>query len=276
MYRHFTLPKITLFFLCTYLLAGFFACAPAGTPRESEVIVKTVPEIKVPPPSYLRVGITANAPPLIYKTGRLYGGLEADLAQKLARYLGKKVKFVDLDWNKLIPALEADEIDIIMSAMTITDSRQYRIAFSNPYLRSGQILLVRLQEKARFSTGIYSLMNSNYVIGVIKNTTGDLFVSATINGAKLKYFTEPANAVKALIGKEIDVFVYDAPMVCHFAAVNENNKLSPILTLATEEYLAWGIRKDNHQLLEQTNAFLAELKEKQMLLPMIRARIPFM
>ena len=277
MYKRFTLTKITFFFFCTYLLAGLFACAPAGTPRESDVTtVKAVPEKKVPPPSYLRVGVTANAPPLIFKNGRRYGGLEADFAQKLARYLGKNVKFIDLDWNKLIPALEAGKIDIIMSAMTITDSRQYRIAFSNPYLRSGQILLVRLREKPRFSTGIYSLMNSNYVIGVIKDTTGDLFISATINGAKLKYFTEPTDAVTALIDKEIDAFVYDAPMVCHFAAVNENNKLSPILTLATEEYLAWGIRKDNSKLLKQTNAFLAELKEKQQLLPMIRARIPFM
>jgi len=276
MRKRLTLNNITLIILCTYLLAGLFSCAPAGTPRGSHVTAPAEPTTKVPPPSYLRVGVTANAPPLIYKKGNRYGGLEADLAQKLARYLGKTVKFVDLDWDKLIPALEENKIDIIMSSMSITNARQYRIAFSNPYLRSGQILLVRLQEKARFATGIYSLMNSNYVIGIIKDTTGDLFISRTINGAKLKYFTEPADAVEALIDKEIDAFVYDAPMICHFAAVNENNKLSPILTLATEEYLAWGIRKDNALLLQQANAFLAELKERQQLLPMIRARIPFM
>ena len=143
-------------------------------------------------------------------------------------------------------------------------------------LRSGQILLVRLQEKARFATGIYSLMNSKYVIGIIKDTTGDLFITSTINGAKVKYFTEPTDAVQALINKDIDAFVYDAPIICHYAAVNENAKLSPILTLATEEYLAWGMRRDDTELLEQSNAFLADLKEKQQLLPMIRARIPFM
>ncbi len=271
-----TLNNITLFFICAYLLAGLFACAPAGTPRGSALTNPTEPAIKVPPPSYLRVGVTANAPPLIYKNGKRFVGLEADLAQKLARSLGKTVQFVDMDWDKLIPALEADKIDIIMSSMSVTKARQYRIAFSNPYLRSGQILLVRLQEKARFATGIYSLMNSSYVIGTIKDTTGDLFISETINGAKQKYFTEPADAVEALIDEKIDAFVYDAPMICHFAAINENSKLSPILTLATEEYLAWGIRRDNLELLEQANVFLADLKERQQLLPMIRARIPFM
>ena len=263
-----TLKSVFFVFLCSYLLVGLFACAPAGTPRGNVEIA--------PDPSVLRVGITANAPPLIYKNGKRFGGLEVDLAKKLGRYVGKKVQFVDMDWDKLIPALEADKIDIIMSAMSITQARQYRIAFSNPYLRSGQILLVRLQEKARFATGIYSLMNSNYVIGTIKDTTGDLFISRTINGATVSYFTEPADAVQALIDKKIDAFVYDAPMVCQYAAVNENNKLSPILTLATEEYLAWGMRKEDVELLEQSNSFLADLQEKQQLLPMIRARIPFM
>lgn len=268
MLRVSTLKAVLLVFLCGYLLTGLLACAPAGTPRGSVVIA--------PNPSILRVGITANAPPLIYKNGKQFAGLEVDFAKKLGRYVGKNVQFVDMDFVKLIPALEADKIDIIMSSMSITPARQYRIAFSNPYLRSGQILLVRLQEKARFATGIYSLMNSNYVIGTIKGTTGDHFITETINGAKVEYFTEPGDAVQALIKKDIDAFVYDAPMVCHYAAINENTKLSPILTLATEEYLSWGIRKDNVELLEQSNAFLADLQEKQQLLPMIRARIPFM
>lgn len=268
MMRHVTLKTVLLIFLSSYLLTGLLACAPAGTPRGQVAIA--------PNPSILRVGVTANAPPLIYKNGKQFAGLEVDLAKKLGRYVGKKVQFIDMDWEKLIPALEANKIDIIMSSMSITQARQYRIAFSNPYLRSGQILLVRLQEKARFATGIYSLMNSKYVIGIIKDTTGDLFITSTINGAKVKYFTEPTDAVQALINKDIDAFVYDAPIICHYAAVNENAKLIPILTLATEEYLAWGMRRDDTELLEQSNAFLADLKEKQQLLPMIRARIPFM
>ena len=265
--RH-PLQSLLLLFLFGYLLTALIACAPAGTPRGSVQVA--------PSPSLLRVGITANAPPLIYQEGRRFNGLEADLARRLARFTGKQAEFINLDWDDLIPALEADKIDIIMYAMTITQARQYRISFTNPYLRSGQILLVRLQEKARFATGIYSLMNSNYVIGTIKNTTGDLFITSSINGAKVKYFTEPDDAVTALIEKKIDAFVYDAPMVCYFAAINENNKIVPILTLATEEYLAWGVRKDNVELLNQANAFLEGLKDKQQLLPLIRNRIPYM
>jgi polar amino acid transport system substrate-binding protein len=229
-----------------------------------------------PNPTILRVGVSTNAPPLIYSKNNTVTGLEAQFAKKLAQFTGKKVKFVQLRWKDQIPALENNKIDIIMSGMSITQARQYQISFSNPYLRSGQILLVRLGEKAMFTTGIYSLMNSSHIIGTVKDTTGDLFITKTINGAKVKTFTKSADAVKALINKDIDAFVYDAPMICHYAAVNENNKLTPILTLATEEYLAWGIRKEDSKLLSQANAFLEDLKEQQELQRMIRTWIPYM
>ena len=229
-----------------------------------------------PDPSVLRVGVSTNAPPLIFKKNNKIIGLEADLAEKLGKYTGRKVQFIEMDWKDQIDALEKNEIDIIMSGMSITDARRYRIAFSNPYLRSGQILLVRLSDKPLFLTGIYSLMNSRYVIGTVKNTTGDLFITKTINGVEVKSFATSDDAVQALINKKIDAFVYDAPMVCYYAAVNENNKLAPILTLATEEYIAWGIRKEDTKLLEQANMFLTELQNSQTLQRIIRTWIPYM
>jgi ABC-type amino acid transport substrate-binding protein len=256
-----------------FLLAGVFtlllsSCIPSNQG-------KLGPDI-APSPDLIRVGVSTNSPPLIYSKNSKVVGLEADLAKKLGEFTGKQIKFVNLKWEHQIDALQKNKIDIIMSGMSITKPRQYRIAFSNPYLRSGQILLVRLAEKNKFSTGIYSLMNSNYVIGVVKDTTGDLFITQTINKVKIKQFSKSEDAVKALIKKDIDAFVYDAPMVCHYAAVNENNKLAPILTLATEEYYAWGIRREDTELLNQANAFIADLKSKQQLQRMIRTWIPYM
>lgn len=253
------------FLLACILAFTLSSCAPANQPYNTKA-----------DSSVLRVGVSANAPPLIYKKGRKITGLEADFAKRLARSAGKKAKFIEVEWSKQIDALENNKIDIIMSGMTITDARRYRIAFSDPYLRSGQILLVRLKDKARFSTGIYSLMNSNYTIGTVKNTTGDIFITRAINGAKTKAFTKSEHAVKALINEEIDAFVYDAPMVCHYAAVNENAKLTPILTLATEEYLAWGIRKQDSELRTQANQFLQRLNSSGQLPQMIRTWIPYM
>ena len=257
---------LLLMFALSFILSGCITTNSDGI-RSAKVAAD---------PSILRVGVSANAPPLIYKRNGKITGLEADLARKLGRFTGRQVKFIEIDWNKQIEALENNQIDIIMSGMSITPARQYRIAFSDPYLRSGQILLVRLQEKGLFSTGIYSLMNSTYNIGTVKDTTGDLFVTTNINKAKIKRFKKSEDAVKALINRDIDAFVYDAPMICHYAAINENTKLTPILSLATEEFIAWGIRKDDTKLLAQANQFLQELKSEKRLQEIIRTWIPYM
>jgi len=261
----FTMPIV----LVAGLLVLLFSSCNQTANNSRSVTIAAAPDL-------LRVGVSTNAPPLIYIKNKKITGLEAELARKLGQFTGKRIKFVELKWEDQIPALENNRIDIIMSGMSITDGRQYRIAFANPYLRSGQILLVRLAEKAQFATGIYSLMNSSHIIGTVKDTTGDLFITKTINGVEIKNFNSSAEAVKALIKKDIDAFVYDAPMVCHYAAINENNKLTPILSLATEEYIAWGIRKEDTALLEQANAFIADLKNKQQLQRILRTWIPYM
>ena len=49
-----------------------------------------------PDPSILRIGVSANSPPLIFKKNDTITGLEADFARKLARFTGKKAKFVEV------------------------------------------------------------------------------------------------------------------------------------------------------------------------------------
>lgn len=256
-------PGLLLVCLIAFLLSS---CAPATTQYTGSTSDENL----------LRVGVTTNAPPLIYKKNRKITGLEVDFAKKFAKFTGKKAKFIEVEWSDQIDALEKNKIDIVMSGMSITPARKYRATFSNPYLLSGQILLVRLKDKARFSTGIYSLMNSPYTIGVVKNTTGDLFITETINRVKIERFPSADAAVTALINKKIDVFVYDAPMVCHYAAINENSKLAPILTLTTEEYLAWAMRKEDSELQLQANQFLRQLERSGQLQQMIRNWIPYM
>jgi len=80
----------------------------------------------------LRVGVSPNAPPLIYKQGEKIVGLEAEFAKEFAQYLGKSVRFIEVEWVDLIPALLENQIDIIMSGMSITKMRQVRISFSEP------------------------------------------------------------------------------------------------------------------------------------------------
>ncbi|MEN8188282.1 MAG: transporter substrate-binding domain-containing protein [Thermodesulfobacteriota bacterium] len=224
----------------------------------------------------LRIGVTDGAPPLVSKKGKKFVGLEVDLARALAATLGKKALFIEVPWAEQINWLEQNKIDIIMSGMTITRPRTYRVNFTTPYLRGGQIMLVRLEDRNLFSTGVYSVMNTNHTIGVVTGTTGDLFVTESINGAKIRRFEKAGDGVRALEKKKIDVLIYDAPMVCHYAAISQGQKLTPILHLATEEYLAWGVAKDNDELHSRANRFLMEIEKNGRLQRLITKWIPYM
>jgi ABC-type amino acid transport substrate-binding protein len=253
-----------------YFLAGLLLLTGCAAPRQQAV--KTI-EI-APDPNILRVGVSTSAPPLIYKQSGKIIGLEAEFAKELAKYIGKSVKFVELDWKDLIPALLADKIDIIMSGMTRTPLREVRIAFTNRYLGSGQTALIRREDAARFSTGLFSLTTSS-AIGVIKDTTGEFFVETRFSSVEKVVFRNSQQAVRALINKDIDMFIHDAPIVFYLASENETNGLTALFALLQEEDLAWAVRKDNRSLLNSANKFLTDPNNQDMIKKMTKYWIPF-
>jgi len=252
--------------LAALILLLFVGCAP-----DSRNTAK--PNMIPPDKNVLRVGVSTNSPPLIFKQGDNVVGLEAEFARGLAAYLAKTLHFVELKWEDQIPALLENRIDIIMSGMTITTLREVRIAFSIPYFESGQMALIRIQDAARFSTGLFSLATSS-AIGAIKDTTGDYYVETQFSSIKKKLYQNPKAAVKALIKKDIDMFIYDGPMVLYLASENENNGLTALFTPLTREYLAWGVRRDNVALLNSANDYLRSINEEGKLNKMIKYWIP--
>ncbi len=259
------MPAGTILLRLACLLLLLAGC---GSHQEAVVSLQSTVE-------HLRVGVTADSPPLIFRRNGTITGLEAEFAKGLARFGNRKLKFVELPWSDLIPALVDGRIDIIMSGMTITASRRYRIAFSRPYMITGQVSLVRLADLNRFSNGFTDLLNPTVTIGTVQGTTGNLFIEKNVVRAKKRTFSSPDRGVQALLDKEIDVFVYDLPMNFHAAAVHEQDGLTAVVTPMTREALAWGIRRDDAELLATANRYLDSLKESGALQEMIIRWVPF-
>jgi polar amino acid transport system substrate-binding protein len=205
-----------------------------------------------PPP--LRVGVAPVSPPMVFKEGGKIVGLEADFAQALGRDLGREVKFVELPWEDLIDALISDKIDIIMSSMSVTRGRQFRIAFSDPYLRIGQIPLIRAEEQRRY--GFVTDGFAGRTIGVRKATTGDLLAQQEFPRAKRKYYKSDEEAAKALSKKKIDLFIDDSSMIWYLAGKYEAEGLTVAPLVFSDELLAWGMRRTDASLQQAVSAFL--------------------
>ena len=121
------------FLLATLMLAG---CA---TPVQEE---GETPESAMSKP-ILRVGLTPNYPPVVDRVDGELAGIEIDLGTEVARGLGKRLQFVELPFEELIPALANGDIDVIMSGMSITAARKEKIGFTEPYLHVGQMAVTR-------------------------------------------------------------------------------------------------------------------------------------
>jgi polar amino acid transport system substrate-binding protein len=207
----------------------------------------------------LRVGVTANSPPMVIKQGNDTAGLEADFARALGRQLGREIQFVEVPWEDLIDALDENKIDIIMSSMSITRARQFRIAFCDPYLRISQMALVRAADRYRFAP--FSTSMANVAVGVKKATTGDLLVQQEFPKAKRKYYKSGDDAAKALKKGSIELFIDDSTMIWYLAGTYEADGLVVAPMTLSDELLAWGVRRSDAELLASVNEFLKKFKE---------------
>jgi polar amino acid transport system substrate-binding protein len=209
----------------------------------------------------LRVGITPDYPPLIFKVGKLEDkvvGIEADLARQLGKELNRSVRFVEMPWEFQIPSLLAGKTDIIMSGMTVTDARKVRIRFTDPYLKTGLSALMRSADLSTYQSSdgqLQGFMN----IGVQKGTTGDVFVQQHFPNVNKVPLLEIRDAPLELNRRSIDLFIHDTPAIMWLASANEGD-YSALKLPSQEQWYAWGILRDNTELITSVNRILANWK----------------
>ncbi|MBU0679341.1 MAG: ABC transporter substrate-binding protein [Verrucomicrobia bacterium] len=224
-----------------------------------------------PPP--LKVGVTPNAAPIVFMQQGKIMGIEADLAGALAKALNRKLEFVELEWNSQIPELKAGTIDIIMSGMSYTRTRAEEVAFTDPYLTVGQMVLIRRDDSEKYKQpeDLHVLRGR---VGVEKGTTGQLVAERVFPEADIIEYSSPEETAAAIIVMELDAAVHDAPFVWWLASSHRTENLSFLPFALTEEYLAWAVRKDDAELLSSANRVLEEWRQNGELTETIRRWLP--
>ncbi len=157
----------------------------------------------------LVVGTAASMPPLNMRTvdGQIIG-LEADLAAILADGLDAKLTLKAMAFNDLIPALEAGQIDMILSQMTITPARNLKVAFVGPYFISGMSILTKSHNLGAVRD-IREINNPERVLVALKGSTGQLFVEKLIPRARLTLAETTERAVAMVLEDKATAMVGD-------------------------------------------------------------------
>jgi polar amino acid transport system substrate-binding protein len=98
------------------------------------------------------VVVTENAyPPLQFldKSGAAVGW-EYDAMVEIAKRINITVSYQNTSWDAMIPAVSEGQYDLGMTGITIKDERKEQVDFSEPYMRSEMLMIVRGDE-ARFT-----------------------------------------------------------------------------------------------------------------------------
>jgi ABC-type amino acid transport substrate-binding protein len=207
----------------------------------------------------LRVGVSPVFPPLVFKQGKELVGIEVDLARALGEKLGRKVVFVEMDWQDQTEALIEGKTDIIMSAMSMTAARNAVMTFTRPYFNIGQGVLIRREDRNKHLMGL--MVPPGTKVAVIKATTGDFLVQREFPKAKRKTYASGEEAARALMKGSVDVFITDSPLVWYLAGTRAADGLAALPVVLSQEVLAWGVRRGNDDLLAAANQFIARATE---------------
>jgi polar amino acid transport system substrate-binding protein len=191
------------------------------------------------------------------KDGRFIG-FDLDMAKHMAKSLGVKFVPVNTAWDGIIPALQTNKCDIIISGMTVTAQRNLKVNFADPYIVIGQSLLVSPKLAGKIKT-YKDLNNPKYTITSKLGTTGAQAAKRYIPKAKLDLFETEVDAVLQVSNGKADAFVYDLP----YNAIYSSQHQQQVIHLDkpfTYEPLGWAIRQDDPNFLNVLNNYLRQVK----------------
>jgi len=244
--------RILLLWLSTFFVCSCVENTSAPPPPDQQV--------QKEPANVLRIGVSPNYPPVMFMRNGKFAGVEPDFARMLPKELNRPVRMIAYPWNQLFSALLAGEIDVIMSGVTITKPRQMRMAFTIPYLETGLMTAFRLKDVNRY-TSIIRILKSNASVGVVGNTTGEAFVRQHFHYAsRVVVLRDSTEAAWQLKGKNIDLFIHDAPSVMWMVSENAS-ELTGLWEPLDREMLAWGVRRGDDELLDSLNQVLRKWKQ---------------
>ncbi|NIN36279.1 MAG: transporter substrate-binding domain-containing protein, partial [Gammaproteobacteria bacterium] len=159
----------------------------------------------------LRVGMEPGYMPfeMTNKKGEIVG-FDVDMAKRMAKAMGVKLELVSTAWDGIIPALITKKFDIIMSGMTLTQERNLKISFADPYIVIGQSILVDKKLAGEIKS-YKDLDNKKYKVASKLGTTGEQATKRMISNATYISFETEQEGVMDLLNGKIDAFVYDLP-----------------------------------------------------------------
>lgn len=208
----------------------------------------------------LRVGMELSYPPFetVCENGEPCG-ISVDLAKALGEAIHQKILIENIPFIGLIPSLQNGTVDLVISSLTVTEERKKAIDFSDPYATTGLCLLLN-----RFSAiqDVQELNQDTCIVVVKSGTSGEIYARNHLQNAIIRVFDKESACVLEVIQDKAEAFIYDQLSVYTQWKKHPDHTKANLHPFQKEQW-AFGIRKNNPELLKQINQFLKEFRAKK-------------
>lgn len=226
--------KIMSVVLCvTMAMCLFTACGGSGSGSKT-LVMATSPDF----------------PPFEYLEGGEVVGIEVEILEKVAAKLGKELLIEQMDFDSVIPGVQAGKFDVGVSGITVTEERKQNMDFSDTYFLASQAIVVTPDSPISSKADL-----TGKKISVQTGTTAEDYCMS--EGYDVSAFTANNDAAAALTSGKVDAWVVDNEVAVALAAEQGLTVLGEAMT--TEPY-AFAFKKGaDADMVAAFNAVIAEM-----------------
>lgn len=235
-------------------VAAFFGIK-SGTSNNSSANESSVSAIKKR--GVLRVAVFGDLPP--YGWVDDHGnrvGYDVRLARQMAKDMGVKVKFTQVNANNRVDTLNSNKADIILANFTVTPERKQVVDFAKPYMK---VSVGVVSPKNSPITSASQLKGKNLIVN--KGTTAENYFTKK-GGVELLKFDSKTQQFNAFKNKRAAALADDNSYLYAWVKKNPNYTVG-IKNIGPNQFISPAVKKGNKSLLNWTNKEVTKLTKKK-------------
>lgn len=206
----------------------------------------------------LTVGTSPDYPPFENLVDGEMVGYDIALGEAVAEYLGLGFETVSIQFDGIIPAIEAGgQCDVGISGISVDPKRAEQVDFTDSYYIDDQAVAVTKDSGITSDNVDTKLNDASMVIAVQSGTTGEDFAKENFPNATIKGYGNSTDAFAAMQAGKANAVITNKVVVESMLEAYADAEV--VKTVATGEEYAIAVSKDNPGLTTAINEAIAAL-----------------
>lgn len=246
--------KNKFFMLMLVLVIGLLAAC--GTKDDKATNTSSDTENK----QVLKVGTSADYAPFEYvdaAKGEEIIGFDIDLIKLVGEKLGVEMQVQDMDFNSLVPALQAGKVDVVISGMTPNEDREKVVDFSDKYNETEQVIVVKKDSGIKKEADLAGKKIGVQTASIQENLGNAIAkkVDVSVEGR-----TRIPEIIQDMMSKRLDAAILEGGVAKGYLKTNDKLAAFPVEE-QPEDFKAIAVQKGS-DLKDKINKALKELADE--------------